>query len=160
MKTTESQSTKLSESSETKNQKSLQIISCLNNNSVLQIFKAENNPYAKLTISKNNKAKNQQFVFEKIEDNYYIIKVLHTNLVLDVEGGKPGIHDVIQYPFHGGYNQQWCLESAKNGNVFIKSRLGFYLDVEGGNSNDNTKLIVYPFHGDANQQFKIVEINN
>ena len=159
MKTTDSQSTKVSESSETKKEIPLQIISCLNNSSVLQISE-EKSHKSNLVISKNNKSKNQQFIFEKIKDNYYKIKIFGSNKVLDVKGGKPGVHKVIQYRYHGGYNQQWCLEQAENDNVFIKSRLGFYLDVKGAKSDDNTELIVYPFNGRANQQFKIVEANN
>jgi hypothetical protein len=91
-------------------------------------------------------------------DDYYYIVSQSSGKVLDVAGGvcDDGA-SIIQWPLHGGVNQQWRLEPAGNGYVRIVSRLsGKVLDVAGGVNDDGASIIQWPWHGGANQQWRLV----
>jgi hypothetical protein len=91
---------------------------------------------------------------------YYIVSRLDSK-VLDVSGGvcADGA-PIIQWPLHGGANQQWCLEPTCDGYVRIVSRLdGKVLDVSGGVCADGAAIIQWPLHGGANQEWRLVRAN-
>ncbi|GEM46777.1 family 43 glycosylhydrolase [Deinococcus cellulosilyticus] len=77
----------------------------------------------------------------------YTIKNQVNNLCLDVKDGKtePGT-DVIQWTCNGKAQQQWKLESIKEGYFRLRSMVGkkdLCLDLEGGNANPGTNIDVW-----------------
>jgi hypothetical protein len=63
---------------------------------------------------------------------------------------------IIQYPSHGGGNQQWRMEPTSDGYVrFVARHSGKVLDVEGASLDDGARVIQYTGHGGANQQWRL-----
>ena len=59
---------------------------------------------------------NQRFRFERLDDGYYRIRVMHTNRILDVSMGSPDNGAaIVQWDWHGGDNQRFMLEDAGDG---------------------------------------------
>ena len=86
-------------------------------------------------------------------DQYVEIVSRHSGQCLDVYGGSTdAAASVIQWPCHGGPNQQWRLEPAGGGAFRIVARhSGQALDVYGGLVDDVTPIIQWPEHGGDNQ---------
>lgn len=55
--------------------------------------------------------------------------------------------------YTGASGQQWRFDTAKDGNVFIVSRLGKTLDIPDGATRDGAPVQIYDRNGDSNQQF-------
>ncbi|SHJ50519.1 RICIN domain-containing protein [Parasporobacterium paucivorans] len=90
----------------------------------------------------------------------YYIRSKNSNQVMDVYGGGDAIGtNIIQWPYHGGINQQWLLESLGNGYYKITSELNpvYSLDVYGGGTIAGTRVIQWTYLGGTNQQWKIIE---
>lgn len=91
----------------------------------------------------------------------YQIESKLNNHVMDIEGGcgKPKGTSIVNYPYHGGSNQQWSLVDAGvvvPASVFhIKSLCTneFVLDVEARVVAQGTPIIGWPLHGGTNQQW-------
>jgi hypothetical protein len=106
---------------------------------------------------------NQQWAYDA---GTKTIKSTTQNLVVDVKGGnlKPG-GEVIVWPPNNGPNQKWELipvakagKQAKISGTFliqIANNPGLVLDVTGGSTADNAKLIIWGPNGGDNQKFKI-----
>jgi hypothetical protein len=116
-----------------------------------------------LVLTANNQGIQQNQMFRFVYDEttgYYTIHTFGgtTNKVLDISGGsaKAGA-SVIQWPLHGGMNQQWRIEDAGNGFVYIRSAInGYALDVSGASAKGGANLIVWPFHGGTNQKWVVI----
>lgn len=108
-----------------------------------------------LQIYKQNYTTAQALRLE-YKNGYYIIRCTHSNMVLDVKGGKAKDSvAVVQYPYNGNNNQKWIIKSAGNGYYYIQSALGnYYLDIAGGKSSSGTKLQIYHGNGTKAQKFK------
>lgn len=89
----------------------------------------------------------------------YAIRSKKSGLFMDVYGGgKTQGVNVIQWPPHGGSNQQWKFERLENGYYKITSVLsGLSIDVYGGGAEEGNKVIQWPYHGGSNQQWRIIE---
>jgi hypothetical protein len=79
----------------------------------------------------------------------------HSNQCLDVSGGSTADGAaVIQWPCHGGANQDWLLVPTGYGAFFVVARhSGQCLDVRGASHADGTPIIQWPCNGGANQQW-------
>ena len=81
----------------------------------------------------------------------------HSGSCLDVSGES--LDDgasIIQWPCHGGDNQQWRLEGVADGYSRIVSRhSGKCLDVSGGSADDGASIIQWQCHGGDNQQWRL-----
>jgi hypothetical protein len=90
-------------------------------------------------------------------DHSYTITSKLSGKVLDVQGGVTDDGAaIIQWPSHGGANQQWKIEPVGRGYVRIVSRLsGKVLDVAGGVTDDGATIIQWPWHGGDNQLWRI-----
>jgi len=63
---------------------------------------------------------------------------------------------VIQWPWHGGRNQQWRMVSVSGGAYAVISvHSGKALDVEGASLADGARVIQWPWHGGANQRWRV-----
>lgn len=61
--------------------------------------------------------------------------------------------------FNGGSSQQWRIDSGKNGNGLIVSRLGKTLDIPDGTNSDGARVQIYDSNGDSNQQFTFRQVS-
>ena len=98
--------------------------------------------------------------WQKDYSGTYSIASKNSGLVMDVFGGSSTEGaDVIQWPSHGGANQQWTLEHLGRGWYKISSVLNpsFVLDVYGGNSDLGNRVIQWSWHGGTNQQWSLIE---
>lgn len=88
---------------------------------------------------------------------YTIRSAKNSGMVLDVEGGAASGKgaNVIQWPYHGGANQQWRLELQADGSYTITTLLpnGYLMDVYGGYTAAGTKIIDWSGHGGDNQRW-------
>lgn len=76
---------------------------------------------------------NKNYNLEKLEDGYYCIKNIDSDLVLDVYGGSFAEGTSVSwFPWHGGDNQRWSV-SCVNGKYILFSKLTcFVLDNSSG----------------------------
>ena len=90
------------------------------------------------------------------ESDAYKIVAKHSRRVMDIEGGsyKSGTR-IYQWEDCGGTNQRWVFEYAGDGNVYIRSLNGNYMDVENGKTADDTNVKACAFTGDTNQVFRL-----
>ncbi len=90
----------------------------------------------------------------------YRLVARHSGKALDVYGALiDDLAPAIQYPAHGGTNQQWTLEPVSGGYVRLVARhSGKALDVAGASVDDGALVIQYTPHGGANQQWFFREV--
>ena len=119
--------------------------------------------------SKENKANIQLFdnlhndvqKFKIIKQgDYYLIQSVYSGLWLDIAYsngyGEPG-KSIQLYNSHDNEEEHWVFEDAGNGNVYIKSLYGVYVDT-GGPVYNNTNIITYQFDGTLSQQWTLVPV--
>lgn len=123
-----------------------QIKSAINQNYVLDVYKADNKDGTNVQIYNNGMGTNQCFVIKRQENGYYTIAALHSNKLLDVD--KDASHNganIIQCQSNGtgGNNQLWKIWKTKDGYYKFQSKSsGLFLDVSGGNAfNENNVQI-------------------
>lgn len=117
---------------------------------------------AELILWRTSDVSNQKFSLKQLPDGSHMIAAVHSGKALDVfgevqyDGGK-----VMQYPYHGGGNQQWFVVPAcRDGYVrLVCKHSGRCLDVSGANFSDGTKLQQYHDNGSQAQMFKLIPIN-
>lgn len=90
----------------------------------------------------------------------YYIESVHSGKVLDVGGwSQSNGGNIIQWPYGGGANQQWSLESAGNGQYFFKNvHSGLYLDVAGSANANGGNIHQWQFNGSNAQRFRVIEL--
>jgi len=120
------------------------------NGLVLDIAGASTNDRAQLIVYPYNGKNNQRFRFERNG----LIRALHSNKVLDVEGGVQKGAGVIQWAEHGGSNQLWKLHS--DGTIRLIADSNLCLDVDHAKKESGTRVIVYPYNGGSNQRWRLV----
>jgi hypothetical protein len=81
----------------------------------------------------------------------------HSGLCLDVaDASMEDGADVNQYPWHGGYNQQWKIEILDDGwNRIVNRQSGKCLDVRGASTADHARVQQYEWNGGDNQRWKL-----
>ena len=98
---------------------------------------------------------NQQFLIENVGISEYVIRALVSNKVLEVKGKELGEKNVIQVFQTNEESQLWSLEETDDGGFYIRSILGYYLDINNKNTYDQEKIIITRFHGGPSQKFFI-----
>jgi uncharacterized repeat protein (TIGR03803 family) len=90
-------------------------------------------------------------------DQYFELVSRNSGKCLDVSGASTAAAaSVIQWPCHGGPNQQWRLEPAGGGAFRIIARhSGQALDVYGALLDDVAPIIQWPVHGGDNQAWTL-----
>ncbi len=114
-----------------------------------------------LWLYERNNSAAQVFRITSAGYGYYTIQLAMTNdKVLDVFGGKGyqgcnvGIWSSNGNPATD--NQLWSFESAGNGYYYIKSKTGYYLDVNGATSANKTNIQVWTGNKTNAQKWKLV----
>lgn len=79
---------------------------------------------------------------------------------LDTDTNRTGKQNVILWPGNGVFGQQWVIEDAGNGYVYIRNLYGYYLDVVGGVNANGTNVQVYPYNGSNAQKWKLIPTYN
>ena len=103
----------------------------------------------------------QKFVIEYTEDNYYRIKSVNSGKVLDVEwgGSAPGTN-VWQYEDNNSDSQKWIVRQVEDGNYIIISKLnGLCLDVANGSIKNGANIQVYTINKSNAQKFNFEKVN-
>ncbi|MDR1185665.1 MAG: RICIN domain-containing protein [Coriobacteriales bacterium] len=108
--------------------------------------------------------KNQQWIFEPLNNAAYAIKNVASGLYLDVRGSvdEDGAR-LCCWPWHGGDNQQWIYSAQAAGlaysawiiSVLPESRR---LDVRGSGKVNDTEIIIFHAMTGLNQRFILVPV--
>lgn len=95
-------------------------------------------------------------IFIKYVNGFYQISSLKSNKLLDVvnSGIERGTH-VDQWQDNGGDNQKWIIVANQDGTYSVVSKCnGLFLDIEGGNAIDGSRVIVWDKSDGASQSFR------
>ena len=65
--------------------------------------------------------------------------------------------NVLDQAGDGSYGQNWFIEDAGGGYVYIRNKWGYYLDVYCGGTLDGTNVRVWDFNGSNAQKWKLVK---
>lgn len=99
---------------------------------------------------------NQRFYISSVGAGWYkIMSGVGNNMALDVANGGGNGANVQLHSYNGSAYQLWRFGSAGNGYYHIQNKLGYYLDVNGGGTRNNTNILVYQKHGGANQKWRL-----
>lgn len=88
----------------------------------------------------------------------YALQNRNSGMFLDVEGGSvENGGNLIQWPGHGGVNQQFRFTHLDNGVYSIVSvASGKSVDIEAGSVSNNGNAIQWDYHGANNQRFTVL----
>lgn len=91
----------------------------------------------------------------------YVIRSKNSNLAMDVfNGGRDNGTNIIQWPAHGGLNQQWRFQRTVDGYYTLTSVLNpqYSIDVYGGGTTIGNRVIQYTsLPHQINQKWKLVK---
>ncbi|ANN35658.1 hypothetical protein BK704_34240 [[Bacillus thuringiensis] serovar konkukian] len=134
-----------------------QMVSALNNSSVIDLNQSNNN----VTLWSNNRGNNQKWrlIYDSNKKAYQIKSVTNENLIL-AWNDYQGSNNVFATPNRGYEEHYWIVEDAGNGYFYLKNKKNSkYLDVTGSGTANGTNIIVWDYHGSNNQKFKLQKIN-
>ena len=97
-------------------------------------------------------ADNQTWDVVPADGGYYVLRNGMNGNALEVVDSRNS-SPLRGTRFHGGPSQQWRIESSKDGNALIVSRIGKAIDVPDGSNRDGIKMQIYDRNGDENQRF-------
>ena len=99
----------------------------------------------------------QTFNFVK-DGNYYNVQSVYNRLWLDVKLPFADNANVKLYYKNDALENEWILENAGNGYVYIRNHSGFYLDVQGDEATNNANIQIYHFVGNKSQKWRIEDL--
>jgi len=97
---------------------------------------------------------NQAWEIQPADSGYFYIRNMMNGYALEATGNNNSA-PLRGAPYNGSPNQQWRIESGKDGNALIVNRNGKAIDVPDGTDRDGTRLQVYDRNGDSNQRFTL-----
>ena len=129
--------------------------SSMNGNYVLDIKMGSVRNAARMIVWRLNNQENQRYQFEKMEDNSYLVKCVHSGKYLDVQyGGTAKQQAVIQWSRNAQDNQRWLLTVDPSNNVtFTCKKSGMCFDIQYGKMADGAPMIQWPSNGKGNQKW-------
>ncbi len=137
-----------------------QLISAVNNSSVLDVSGVQTANGTLVQIWENLGANNQKWKITDVGNGYYKIQPLHAlTKALDVSAVSTANGAPLQiWEYGGGNNQKWRITNAGGGYYSLAPAhaLGSRLDVSNGNSINGTKVQIWSSNGASNQQWKFV----
>ncbi|MBQ9014505.1 MAG: RICIN domain-containing protein [Firmicutes bacterium] len=129
-------------------------------NRFLDVKGASKDNGANIQIYKPNGSAAQIFsVARNGANSGYYFQNPNSGKFLDTKGNKTGQQNVIQYQGNGAFGQQWVIEDAGGGLVYIRNLYGYYLDVTGNKNEDGVNVQVYPFNGSNAQKWKLIRVS-
>lgn len=134
------------------------IMSDLGNNLVLDIKNASKYSGGNVQVYTNNGSKAQNYQICRQIDGWYTITNIGSGLCLDVTGANNASGaNLQQYINNKSDAQKFKFYDAGNGTVYIKSKLGTYVDVMYGMSQAGTNVQMYSFNGSNAQRWILKE---
>lgn len=102
--------------------------------------------------------KSQYFTLTHVGNGWYYLKNVGNGKVVDVVNADPTPGtNVQQYDYNGSDAQLFRFYDAGNGYCYIKSKLGCYVDVNGGINANNTNVQIYTFNATTAQKWKLIK---
>ena len=128
-----------------------------NTDYVLDVSGASCDNGANIHLYKRHNGSNQKFRFTYQNNGYYSILNYGSGQAVNrnLSSGN-----VLQWPWHGGENEQWALESAGDGYFYIRSRSGNYLDNTGREIKNGNNIHTYKRNQSIAQTWKLIETDN
>ncbi|QDQ03793.1 NPP1 family protein [Bacillus sp. BD59S] len=134
-----------------------QIVSILNNSSVVDLNQADGN----VQLWQNGNANNQKWklVYDSNKSAYQIKNIANQNLVL-AWNDLNGSNNVVATSNQNKEEQYWILTEAGNGYYYVRNKKdqNKVLDVSGYGTANGTNVTVYNFHGGNNQTFQLSNV--
>ncbi len=94
-------------------------------------------------------------------NGYYKIVNRHSGMVLDISGASTATGvAAIQWPYHGGTNQQWQEVPTNGGYKLVNRNSGLLLDDPSGSRTQGTKLDQWNDTNGSNQWWNLVSAGN
>ena len=99
--------------------------------------------------------------YSTLSDGWYYIKNVNAQKYLQVQGNtaKSG-QNVELGSGNGSSGQRWYLSNKGNGQITLKSELGYMLDVTGGKNADGTNIEIWSENGGTPQVFMLKSNGN
>lgn len=136
------------------------IRSAMNNNYVIDVYYRGTDNGTNVQLYQANDTPAQTFIISSAGGGYYKIINTHSNKAIDVSGGIAGNEvNVHVWEQNDTDAQKFKFESAGDGYYYIKSKLGYYLDVYGAKCEDWTNIQTYQKNGGNNQKWLLTTIN-
>ena len=86
---------------------------------------------------------------------YYCLKSIHANKWLDIKTPFGNNSNVQLWDSNNADEEYWIFEDAGNGYVYIRSKLGYYLDLQGDNPVNWANIQIYNYVGTNSQKWKL-----
>lgn len=138
-----------------------QLVSGVNNSSVLDVNGSDSVNGTLVQLWQNNGTINQKWVVTSIGGGYYTLQPLNaSSSLLDVNGGGTANGTQVQiWQATGGTNQEWLITSIGNGYYTLApgNAPGSLLDVNGGGTGNGTKVQIWQSNGGSNQKWQLVK---
>ena len=138
-----------------------QLISGVNNSSVLDVNGSYTTDGTVVQLWTNNNSNNQKWKVTGIGGGYYTLQPLNApSSLLDVNGAGTADGTQVQiWTSNGGNNQKWLITDAGNGYYTLTpgNAPNSRLDVNGGGTADGTKVQIWTSNGGNNQKWKFVK---
>ncbi len=111
-------------------------------------------------FTRNINAECQKVEVKYLENGYYTLTFVHSNMLLDVSNGNTEEHtNVWQCRENGADAQKWIIKDAGNGYYNIISKLSStYLTVAGDETSNCTNVEISSANGKNSQKFKFNKI--
>lgn len=109
--------------------------------------------------SRNDEKSSQRFEVISTGDGYYNIIAEHSGKALEIRDGSDTAGAYIQQSEWDKTSeaQKWCFINAGNGEYYIASALGTYVDVWSGQNENGTPIWAYTFNGSEAQKWILEE---
>lgn len=133
------------------------IVSCLDQNKVVDISGMSTDNCVQAQLWERNGCAAQDYQLIQHPDGWYLIVNIHSWKALDVANGVAARGQrVWQYEINYSAAQRWYLEDAGDGCFYIRSALGYYLDVSGACTTNGTPLNIWDgSKGNNAQKFRL-----
>lgn len=140
-----------------------QLISAVNNTSVLDVAGASILNGTQTVLWRNNSTDNQKWIITSVGNGYYKLSPKHApSMALDLTGGVNSNLTPIQiYKVNGTDAQKWKFTSVGNGYVTISPAIATSSNilVSGGSSQNGSSLFIYTSLGGVNaEKWKLVKL--
>ncbi|MRB61588.1 hypothetical protein GH880_29465 [Bacillus thuringiensis] len=135
-----------------------QLVSALNNSSVVDL----NQPDGNVHLWQNGSGNNQKWKLEYDSNKkaYQIKNIANESLVLAWNDYR-GSNNVFATPNHQYAEHYWIVENTGSGYFYLRNKKNpnKVLDVTGSGTGNGTNIIVWDFNGSNNQKFKLQKLN-
>jgi hypothetical protein len=138
-----------------------QLISGVNNTSVLDVNGSYTADGTAAQLWTNNNSNNQKWIVTSVGGGYYTLQPVNaSSSLLDVNGAGTADGTQVQiWTSNGGNNQKWLITDAGSGYYTLApgNAPGSRLDVNGSGTADGTKVQIWTNNGGNNQKWKFVK---